>query len=213
MKTMMTIEDDDLRRSKRVQDGGVEGRETGLPGHRETGPPGPVRRDRRDRQNSTAKRALANSSIFLPGTPSSGDTMTRLPDAIDDVTLRAAATKTGQHIGARLVVLFGSAARGEVAIEDIDIGILGTGHVDVVAVTNELTQSLRSQAVDVTDLGRADPVLLALVARDGVPLFENEPGAFTRFVSLATRRFADTKKFRNAQAEALREISSHPRSS
>jgi hypothetical protein len=58
----------------------------------------------------------------------------------------------------------------------------------------------------VTDLGRADPILLALVAREGVPLFEKDPGEFARFASLAARRFADTKKFRDAQADALREI-------
>ena len=102
-------------------------------------------------------------------------------------------------------MLFGSAARGEDTVEDIDIGILGSGPVDGVAVTNDLTQSLQTQDVDVTDLSRADPILLALVAREGVALFENEPGAFTRFASLAARRFADTKKFRDAQADALRE--------
>ncbi len=138
--------------------------------------------------------------------------MIRLRDAIPDGTLREAATKAGRHFGARLIVLFGSASRGEAAAEDLDIGILGSGTVDIVAVTNELTQSLQTQAVDVTDLRRADPVLLALVARDGVPLFEHEPGAFARFTSVAARRFADTKKFRDAQAEALRDIARQPRS-
>jgi hypothetical protein len=39
--------------------------------------------------------------------------------------------------------------------------------------------------VDVTDLGRADPVPLALAARGGLPLYERDPGAFARFASLA----------------------------
>ena len=127
--------------------------------------------------------------------------------------LREAAARLARSFDAHLVVLFGSAARGEDAAEDIDIGILGSGPVDVVAVTNELTQGLQTQDVDVTDLSRADPILLALVAREGVPLFENEPGQFARFASLAARRFADTKKFRDAQAEALREITAGPQSS
>ena len=151
-------------------------------------------------------------SIFFLRTMIGGKHMIRLRDAIPDGTLRDAAAKAGRHFGARLIVLFGSAARGETAAEDLDIGILGSGPVDPVAVTNELTQSLQTQAVDVTDLRRADPVLLALVARDGIPLFENEPGAFARFVSLAVRRFADTKKFRDAQAEALHQIASRQRS-
>ena len=137
--------------------------------------------------------------------------MIRQRDAVPDVTLRDAAAKLGQHLGARLIVLFGSVARGEGAAEDLDIGILAPGPLDIVAVTNDLTQSLQTQAVDVTDLGRADPVLLALVARDGISLFENEPGVFARFVSVATRRFADTKKFRDTQADALRHITRHPR--
>jgi len=58
--------------------------------------------------------------------------------------------------------------------------------------------------VDVTDLARADPVLLALAARDGVPIYEREPGEFAPFASLAARRFADTRKFREAQARHLR---------
>ncbi len=41
-------------------------------------------------------------------------------------------------------------------------------------------------------------------ARDGVPLYERAPGEFARFVSLATRRFADTEKFRRAQQALLR---------
>lgn len=43
---------------------------------------------------------------------------------------------------------------------------------------------------------RASPLLLALVARDGVPLYEARHGAFAGFYSLAIRRFADTRRFR-----------------
>jgi len=139
--------------------------------------------------------------------------MARQPDTDNEARLRDAATSVGRRFDAQLVVLFGSTARGEETVEDIDIGILGSGPVDVVAVTNELTQSLQTQDVDVTDLSRADPILLALVAREGVLLFEKEPGAFARFASLAARRFADTKKFRDAQADALREITAGPPSS
>ncbi len=129
-------------------------------------------------------------------------------DAGNDGELRDAAAKLATDFALQLVVLFGSAARGESAVEDIDIGVLGSHPVDVVDVTNVLTRSLQTQAVDVTDLMRADPILLALVARDGVPLFEKAPGMFTRFASLAARRFADTKKFRDAQERALREATS-----
>jgi len=139
--------------------------------------------------------------------------MGRQLDSGNDRRLRDAATSVGRRLDAYLLVLFGSAARGEETVEDIDIAILGSGPIDVVAATNELTQSLQTQDVDVTDLSRADPILLALVAREGVPLFEKEPGEFARFASLAARRFADTKKFRDAQADALREITARPSTS
>jgi len=124
--------------------------------------------------------------------------------AISEAALRRAAKEVHRRFGAQLVVLFGSAARREKTAQDLDLGILGSEPLDTVAVTNALTRALGTQAVDVTDLRRADPVLLALVARDGIPLFEHEPGAFAGFVSLAMRRFADTRKFRDAQADALR---------
>lgn len=106
----------------------------------------------------------------------------------------------------RLVVLFGSAARGEPRPEDFDVGVLADEPVDLVALTNELTRSLGRQQVDLTDLRVASPVLLALAAREGVPLYEHKPGEFARFASLAIRRFADTRKFRQAQADLLAEF-------
>jgi predicted nucleotidyltransferase len=113
--------------------------------------------------------------------------------------LRHAAAEVAETAGARLVALFGSAARGEPTAHDLDIGVLADEPVDTVALTNAFIRRLSFQDVDVTDLRRADPVLLALAARDGVPLYERAPGEFARFVSLAARRFADTDKFRRAQ--------------
>jgi predicted nucleotidyltransferase len=126
---------------------------------------------------------------------------------VDPARLRAAAADVGRAAGLRLVVLFGSAARGEAGAEDLDIGVLGPsgGSVDAVAITNQLIRRLAVQAVDVTDLARADPVLLAQAARDGVPLYESSAGEFAQFASLAVRRFADTRKFRVEERDAIRD--------
>jgi predicted nucleotidyltransferase len=126
---------------------------------------------------------------------------------VDPARLRAAAAEVARSADLRLVVLFGSAARGEAGAEDLDIGVLGPpgAAVDPVAITNHLVQRLAVQEVDVTDLARADPVLLALVARDGVPLYESSAGEFAQFASLAVRRFADTRKFRVGGREAIRD--------
>ncbi len=131
--------------------------------------------------------------------------------------VRQAAARVAQEADCRLVVLFGSAARAVAgdrggrrarAPEDVDLGVLGDqpGHtaLDTAALTNRFIRALGVQDVDVADLGRADPLLLMLVARDGVPLFEAAPGEFGRFVSLAARRYADTRKFRELERRQVR---------
>jgi predicted nucleotidyltransferase len=113
--------------------------------------------------------------------------------------IRLAAERVGAGIGARLIVVFGSAARQETTPADLDIGILTDGPLDAVAATNHFIRALGLQAIDVTDLRLADPLLLALAARDGIPVYEARVGAFAAFASLAARRFADTRKFRDAE--------------
>lgn len=120
--------------------------------------------------------------------------------------IRQAAERLGAEIGARLIVLFGSAARGGTGAADLDIGILTDGALDTVAATNHLIRALGVQAIDVADLRRADPLLLALAARDGIALYEAQPGAFPAFASLAARRFADTRKFRDAERREIRDF-------
>jgi predicted nucleotidyltransferase len=108
--------------------------------------------------------------------------------------------------GLRLVVLFGSTARGEDRAEDLDLALLGTGPLDLVRLTNVLMQRTGVQEIDLVDLRRADSLLMMLVARDGIPLFEETPGEFTSFWSLAARRYADGRKFRDAQRESIRDF-------
>lgn len=131
-----------------------------------------------------------------------------LPVSCDD--LRRAAETVGRETGSRLIVLFGSAARGPArdprAPEDVDLGVLTDAAPDLVDLTNRFIRALRLQAVDVTDLRRADPLLLMLAARDAVPLYEREPGEFGRFASLAARRYADTRKFRVSERDEVRDF-------
>jgi predicted nucleotidyltransferase len=103
-------------------------------------------------------------------------------------------------------VLFGSVVRGEPRAEDVDLAVLCDGPLDSVALTNRLIRDLGFQAVDMCELRRAEPLLLALVARDGIPLYEAEPTEFARFHSLAMRRYADTRKFREMERQEIRDI-------
>lgn len=108
--------------------------------------------------------------------------------------------------GLDLVVLFGSAARGQDDAEDLDLAVRGGEALDLVALTNRLTTTLATQEVDVADLRIADPVMLLSVAEGGVPLYEAESGGFARFQSLAARRFFDTRKFRDMERSEIRDF-------
>ncbi len=121
--------------------------------------------------------------------------------------LRRVAAAVGRETGCRLLVLFGSAARpGAPAPRDVDLAVLAEGRLDTVELTNRLIRALGFQAVDLADLSHADPLLMMLVARDGVPLYESSPGEFDRFASLAVRRYADTRKFRAVEAQEVRDF-------
>lgn len=116
---------------------------------------------------------------------------------------RRAAERLAGDLDLRLVVVFGSTARQELHPEDIDLAVLGNGRIDAVDLTNRLAVLLARNDVDVVDLRGVDPLLMMLVARDGIPLYERGPGEMASFASLAARRFADTKKFREAEHQEI----------
>jgi predicted nucleotidyltransferase len=123
--------------------------------------------------------------------------------------LRRAAASVAERHELDLVILFGSAARGDApAPHDLDIGVLSAGSrlADMLALTNAFIEQLHIQALDLVDLRTADPVLLIHAAREGVALFEARSSTFAEFVSLAARRFADTKKFRDSEEEYLQDF-------
>lgn len=121
--------------------------------------------------------------------------------------LRRIVAEVAREEGLRLVVLFGSGGRDDKRPpEDLDLAIRGMKPVDLVALTNRFIQRLGRQDVDLADLRRADPVLMVQVARDGIPWYESEPGEFARFHSLAYRRFADTRKFREAERREIEDF-------
>lgn len=122
--------------------------------------------------------------------------------------LEETAARVAAEAGLDLVVLFGSAATGARPVpEDLDIALRATASgatLDLVALTNRFIALLGRQDIDLVDLRRADPVVLAVVARDGVVLYARDAATFTSFTSLAMRRFADTRKFREAAEDAFR---------
>ena len=103
-----------------------------------------------------------------------------------------------------LIVLFGSAASGRARPRsDVDVAVLNRGGADLDALFLALAPRLKTDRLDLVDLRRAGPLLAFEVARSGVVLFERSPGVFRQFQSLASRRYADTKKLRDAQRRSI----------
>jgi predicted nucleotidyltransferase len=106
--------------------------------------------------------------------------------------------------GLRLVMLFGSAVTGAShKRSDIDLGFLFDDPVDILDLTNRVVNLLHTDNVDVVDLRRTSPLLMAASAKQGKLLYERSPGLFHEFCSLAMRRFVDTKKLRDVQGKGI----------
>jgi predicted nucleotidyltransferase len=81
-----------------------------------------------------------------------------------------------------LFVLHGSRARGDAhERSDWDFAYLGGPDFDPDGLLATLVEVLGAERVDLADLSRAGALLRYRVARDGVPIVEHEPGAFTTF--------------------------------
>lgn len=84
--------------------------------------------------------------------------------------------------GLRLLVLFGSRARGDAAPgADWDLAFLAGPGFDPDALMADLAQGLASDDIDLVDLSRAGAQVRFRVARDGRVVHEAAPGEFRRF--------------------------------
>jgi predicted nucleotidyltransferase len=103
-----------------------------------------------------------------------------------------------------LILLFGSVVSGRARpTSDLDVAVLGREVVDLDSVFLALAPKLKTPRLDLVDLRRAGPILAFEAARSGVVLFERTRAVFRQFQSLASRRYADTRKLREAQRRSL----------
>ena len=87
-----------------------------------------------------------------------------------------------RHCGLRLLVLFGSRARGEATTRsDWDLGYLGDASLDREGLLADLMAAAGTEAIDLADLDRASGLVRFRAARDAVVLFEASDRAFARF--------------------------------
>ena len=81
-----------------------------------------------------------------------------------------------------MLVLHGSRGRGDAhAASDWDFGYDADAGFDPDGFLAVLADALKSDRIDLVDLNRAGALLRHRVARDGVVLFEREPGSFMRY--------------------------------
>jgi predicted nucleotidyltransferase len=96
--------------------------------------------------------------------------------------------------GIRLLVLFGSRARGKVhQHSDWDLGYLAGEGVDIDLLRARLAQALATDAIDLVNLARGSALLRMRIAAEGKALFESEAGLFLRFQDEVTRFWCDVE--------------------
>jgi len=104
------------------------------------------------------------------------------------------------------VVMFGSRAKGAAkADSDVDVGVwLAVPNITAereLELIRALVLATREGNLDVVVLNHADPLLGYHVVRDGVLLYEREPGTFDWYKLWAWKRYLDTEKFRQLESE------------
>ena len=105
--------------------------------------------------------------------------------------------------GLRLLVLFGSRARGDQHDEsDWDFAFLGD--IDILGLRGRLTDALATDSVDLVDLSRASGLLRFRVASHGLVVFQQVPGTFDDFAIEAALYWYDVEPIvRKAHAELI----------
>ncbi len=124
----------------------------------------------------------------------------------DPSLLEAVHAVMAARAGLDLLVLHGSRARGEAREDsDWDFGYLGAASLEVSELYADLALTLRTDRIDLVDLARAGGLIRYRVARDGIVLFEREPGMFERFWFNAVSFWCDAEPVLRAGYRAILE--------
>jgi len=126
------------------------------------------------------------------------------------VRLRAAA-ESGEldafcaRYGIQILTVFGSAARGELAARDLDVGVMTEPDTpfDAVAAINDLIGLTRTDDVDLAHLNRGGPLIRERALVGSVGLFESTPGALAAAQAAAIALRIEMDPMRRLDLELL----------
>ncbi|XWK91234.1 MAG: nucleotidyltransferase domain-containing protein [Phormidium sp.] len=131
--------------------------------------------------------------------------------------LKSLASLVAEQIpGLKLLVLFGSRARGNNQVDsDWDFAVLydeklfkssqkdSWGWLKIQSILSKIFD-LSEDEIDVVDLQQCSPWLAHCIARDGKLLFEKEAGEFEQFRQTALKSAAELKEYRQTVREKVR---------
>lgn len=107
-----------------------------------------------------------------------------------------------ERLGVRVMGAFGSAVRGGEEPNDLDIGVGFTGPPKLLELIDLLVATTGYDGIDVAVVEGEHPVLDA-EALCGLPLYEDEAGAFATAQMAALGHRRDTARFRALDLERL----------
>ncbi len=113
-----------------------------------------------------------------------------------------------REFGLRFVVCFGSYMTPFFrADSDIDVALLGHRALEPAekaALLEHLIVAFRKSEMDLVDLQTADPLLRAVIARDGFVVYEEEIGLFERYAVFYTKHYYECKPLLDQEMAANR---------
>ncbi len=110
--------------------------------------------------------------------------------------IKEAAAGIGERHGLRLVVLYGSVAKGGAREDsDVDIAVLGKSVLEfkeIIEIIDEFAAALQINEIDVKSLHHADPLFRQQVMESGILLYGEELD-FAKFKIFAFRDYVESK--------------------